>query len=152
FFSAGGRLALLRLWAAVQKRGLPEPVVEEVVGAFSEAVHSGLGIKADQGEGSGLSPISFTERAQRLYEKGNLNAALDLIYATTDDWMRTGRFSELDQYISQLKVNELATDLLIGILTATLPAKKRLASRARFYVDTERILNKRGEMEPGLLD
>lgn len=65
--------------------------------------------------------------------------------------MRAGRFQYLDAAIAAFCPEEMTTDNLLGVLTATLPAKSKLPSRKGFYQDVERILTARGEMEPGLL-
>jgi hypothetical protein len=76
---------------------------------------------------------------------------LDEIYSWADDLMKAGRFQYLDAAIAAFQPADMTTDNLLGVLTATLPAKSKLPSRKAFFQATERILMARGEMEPGLL-
>lgn len=45
----------------------------------------------------------------------------------------------------------VSVDVLLGILTATLPASSRLASRSKLFGQIAETLEKRGEYEEGLL-
>jgi len=53
--------------------------------------------------------------------------------------------------LRQVDVRIFSTDLLLGILTATLPAKSKLPSRTPFFGKVEAIIKRRGEWEKGLL-
>jgi len=94
---------------------------------------------------------SFIQRAQRLDVKGRTDAALDLIYDSTDQMLRDGQFDEMDLLLLQLCVKNLSTDVLLGLLTATLPARSRLHRRGAFFLDVKNILRDRHELEEGLL-
>lgn len=76
---------------------------------------------------------------------------LDAIYEWADDLMKAGRFQYLDAAIAAFHPEEMATDDLLGVLTATLPVRSKLPARKAFYQAVERVLTARGEMEPGLL-
>lgn len=77
---------------------------------------------------------------------------LDEIYDWADDLMKAGRFQYLDTAIAAFHPDDMTTDNLLGVLTATAtPARNLLPSRMAFYRDVERILTARGEMKPGLL-
>lgn len=99
----------------------------------------------------GKTTESFLDRAQRLDKHGRVDAALDLIYDSVDEMMRSGDFNKLDALLTRLQLSELSTDLLIGLLTATLPARGRLATRKSFFCRVEEILRQRGEYENSLL-
>ncbi|MCH7989825.1 MAG: hypothetical protein IID46_11845 [Planctomycetes bacterium] len=94
---------------------------------------------------------SFVRRAQRLDEQGRTDAALDLIYDSIDEMLRNGQFSNLDSLLVQLPTNTLSPDMLLGVLTATLPARSRLSNRKEFFHNVEASLKERGEYEDGLL-
>ncbi len=66
---------------------------------------------------------SFVARAHRLSKNGHTTAALDLIYDCTDEMMSKGRFSQLDSVLSDIAICDLSVDLLLGVLTATLPGR-----------------------------
>ena len=76
---------------------------------------------------------------------------MDLIYDRVDELMREGRFQILDEILSHIRVNKMTVDVLLGLLTATLPAKKKLPSRPSFFREAERSIKDRGELEEGLL-
>lgn len=59
-----------------------------------------------------------------------LDATLDRIYALADEAMTAGRFGILDKFLKDLPVQTTPTDCLLGWLTATLPGKSKLPSRA----------------------
>jgi hypothetical protein len=94
---------------------------------------------------------SFLFRAQRLDQRGRTEAALDLIYDSIDESMRKNELKALDAVLANAPRADLSTDLLLGLLTATLPAKNRLPSRPTLFRDTEAVLRNRGEYEEGLL-
>lgn len=98
--------------------------------------------------GDAESPI---DRADRLDRQGHTDLALDLIYESTDRFMRAGAFSELDALLATTSPDTLSLDLLLGVLTATLPAKSRLPTRDSFLAKVEETLRGRGEYEDGLL-
>jgi len=76
---------------------------------------------------------------------------LDLIYDSVDELMRQGEFQQLDALLAGLPVAEMSVDVLLGYLTASLPARSRLPSRNALYAKTEQTLKERGELEAGLL-
>jgi hypothetical protein len=94
---------------------------------------------------------AFVSGVQRLARLGNTASALDLLYDSVDRLMQKGEFQRLDSVLSGLVVSELSLDLMLGFLTATLPARKRLASRMALYQKIEQELKQRGEYEEGLL-
>jgi len=94
----------------------------------------------------------WAARLQRLKNPDSTDAQLDILFDWTDSMMTAGRFHDLDAAIAAYQPEQMETALLLGVLTATLPARSKLPARAKFYEDVERIVAERGEMEPGLLD
>jgi hypothetical protein len=94
---------------------------------------------------------SFVLRANRLALRGSVQAALDLIYDNVDELMCKGEFDQLDGEIKDIQSNELTLDILLAILTSTLPAKNKLHSRKKFFDSTVALLKSRGEYEEDLL-
>jgi antitoxin (DNA-binding transcriptional repressor) of toxin-antitoxin stability system len=94
---------------------------------------------------------TFVLRAQRLDRRGRTDAALDLIYDQVDESMHRAQFDRLDSILANLPVADLSMDILLGILTATLPATRRLGSRAKLFQKIEQVLRNRGDYEEGLL-
>ena len=89
--------------------------------------------------------------ANDLDKQGYTSTALDSLLGYIDNKLHMGVFSELDQSISQLNLSELSINILVCILTSTLPAKSKLPSRTNLFSDIEKILKSRGEYEEGLL-
>jgi len=94
----------------------------------------------------------FVERARQLEQRGYPDTALDLIYDSVDELLRRGQFALCDSILSQVNVAECSVDVLMALLTATAPASANLATRGEFLRGVERVLENRGEYEPGLLD
>ena len=78
---------------------------------------------------------------------------LDKIYDDFDKLFRAGLFWMADEnlYHASYVAKYFPIDILIGILTITLPASNELSYRRQFYNQVEEVLNERGELEPGLL-
>jgi len=93
----------------------------------------------------------FLSRAQRLESSGNVDAALDIIYDYVDKQLKTQRFYDIDQILTNVKVIEQSADILLALLTATLPARSKLSERAKFFSEVEEALKQRGEWENDLL-
>ena len=87
----------------------------------------------------------------RLDTKGYTDAALDLLYDSVDEMLRSGKYSEIDSLLRDTIVDECSTDILLGLLTATLPARSKLPYRREFFDDSDRVLKHRPEYEKDLL-
>ena len=99
-----------------------------------------------------VRPEAFIRRADRLDQQGQTDAALDLIYDGIEALLRKGEFESLNSILNGLCIHDLSADLLLGVLTATLPARTRLMPvRARFFNEVEASLKRRDEFEDDLL-
>jgi hypothetical protein len=96
-------------------------------------------------------PADFIQHANRLDKHGRIDAALDLIYEKIDSLLRGGDFAEVDSILSRVETKSLSVDLLLGLLTSTLPARTKLPSRREFFARVEGEITERGELEDGLL-
>lgn len=77
---------------------------------------------------------------------------LDAIYAKVEHMMRADQLAELDAYVAAIPVSTSPVDTLLGVLTASLPVRSKLPSRARFVECVAAELKKRGEAVGELLD
>lgn len=77
----------------------------------------------------------------------SMDEALDLLYDSLDNMMRLGHFEEIDVELEAIVANDCSTDVLLGILTATLPGANRLKRRAALFDDVRTVLIDRGEYE-----
>lgn len=93
----------------------------------------------------------FLEPVRQLERRGHVDAALDVLYDRIDDQLKRKQFGVTDTLLRQAKVDLLSPDVILGILTATLPARSKLPSRAKFFAEAEASLKARGEWENGLL-
>lgn len=96
--------------------------------------------------------ICFLDDAIALERQGNVRASLATIYRRVDELMREGMLKDLDDEITSVRAEDIGTDVLLGLLTATLPAKRKLPSRPQLFRNTLRLLKTRGDFEPGVLD
>lgn len=95
--------------------------------------------------------MPFMDETRQLDETGRTDDALDLLFDAIDEMMWNDRFGELDSLIAGLDASEYSIDVLLGVLTATLPAKERLPARPKLYEDIETVLDRRDQLEDGLL-
>jgi hypothetical protein len=80
-----------------------------------------------------------------------LEQQLDRIYDVCDELMRNERWVELDIWLRTYPTNKRHIDLMMALLTATLPVKSKLPGRITLYNEIERELKLRGEWEENLL-
>ena len=95
---------------------------------------------------------SLLQQVKQLERRGRIDAALDVLYDRVDGLLRSNKFEALDDALGCVNTVQLTTDVIIGLLTASLPAKSKLPSRARFFATAEKTIKSRNEWEVGLLD
>lgn len=94
----------------------------------------------------------FVLRAVQLEQRGYQDTALDLLYDSIDELLHAGKFALCASILSDMNVSGCSADILLGLLTATLPAKSRIATRSWFFRRVESELRRRNELEAGILD
>lgn len=144
-----GRKLVIEFLRRLKDKDISNSALHAVHEAFIEA--SGLQEKGDEAGKGNISVESFLVRAHRLDKQGQAFAALDLIYDSVDENLRMGKFQQLDSILAQEQIADLSVDLLLGILTATLPARSQLPSRQKIFEKIKNTLIVRGEYEDGLL-
>lgn len=97
------------------------------------------------------STCDFIEQARRLENRGFSDTALDLVYDSIDSLLHGGHFTICSSLLSELSVSDYSMDVLLALLTTTLPAKSQIATRADFLHRVENELRRRGELESELL-
>jgi hypothetical protein len=117
------------------------------------SIQRATGASADNSSRGDLieSVPRFVEQAARLDARGQTDFALDLIYDSIDELLRGGKLDRLNFMLARLTPDELSTDILLAILTATLPARSKLAARLPFRQSADHAIRSRGEYEDGLL-
>jgi hypothetical protein len=96
-------------------------------------------------------PSDLVPRAQALEESGHNDLALDIIYDEIDDLLRARRFALCASILDEVEPSRSSVDILLALLTATLPAKSELPTRDSFFRRVEHELRRRGEYDIGLL-
>jgi hypothetical protein len=99
----------------------------------------------------GGEPDAFLGKAIWFIDQGERDAALDLVYMQVDALLKDGRFDLVDSILKNTEIERLGTDLLLALLTTTLPARDKLVERGTFFERTERLLKRRGKWRPTLL-
>lgn len=90
-------------------------------------------------------------RTQTLERLGDTAAALDLVYDCVDDLMHSQQFALMACYLLEVEVTSCSVDVLLALLTATLPAKQKIGARTEFARRVESELIGRGEDAAELL-
>jgi hypothetical protein len=129
----------LALFTQEVQRLLPQNVITKLILNMERTPHLSRQVR------------SFVDDAQRLASQGKIDAALDLIYDRADEMLLAGELEALDALIEGLDVEQLSVDVLLGVLTITLPAKDKLTTRKEFFESVQRSLTDRGEYKEGLL-
>lgn len=125
---------------------------QDTVVALLEQMRPAHGIDSKLSTAIAARVESFVDRANQLEQHGYLDTALDLVYDSIDELLRRGQFALVDSVLDQVNPESCSIDVRVALLTATAPAAKELATRARFMSEVETTLKKRGEWETGLLD
>ena len=134
---------------AIVQNGVIRPI-EPLPPDWQEGREVIVGI-APELSANGGAPETFVHRASRLDQAGHRDAALDLLYDGVDELMQRGEFGQLDAVLARLGPATLSTNLLLGVLTATLPARHSLPARRALLPGIEQALRSRGDYEEGLL-
>jgi hypothetical protein len=122
-----------------------EGAVAEVIASFDDWVST----HSRQRKTASSEP--FLDRAQRLDARGHTDAALDIVFDQIDEMLLASEFSRVDRLLAEIAPENLSVDLLLGLLTVTLPAKSQLSNRKSFFERVDQSLRDRGEARYGLL-
>ena len=108
-------------------------------------------LKWQESASTSSSPEGFLDRARRLDQHGQTDAALDLIFDQIDEMLLGDESDRVDAILSEIAPDTFSVDLLVGLLTVTLPAKKLLFNRSAFFTKVEQSLRERGKLDDRLL-
>lgn len=84
-------------------------------------------------------------------EIASTDSALDYIYEVMDELMNAGEFDVISEMLDEFDVKQSNVDILLGLLTSTLPAALKIKSRPKFFDRVKCFLIDMGEYEKGLL-
>lgn len=82
--------------------------------------------------------------AKRLEGEGRTDAALDMVYDMIDDLLCAGQFDECDRLLNDADPDGCSTDILLCLLTATLPASDKLPRREKLMGLARKVIRRRG--------
>lgn len=105
----------------------PMPNDGQIAARFSSEIERKAASPASQATSG--SPAAWVERVQQLVEQGAIDEALDVLYREVDGLLRAGAFDECDAALGSFQTSRLDVTLLVGLLTASLPAKDVLPHR-----------------------
>ncbi len=94
----------------------------------------------------------FIRRAKILEDQGHGDLALDIIFDAIDELLHARAFAFCSSILSDVDAAQCSADVLLALLSATLPVKSKLPTRGSFFQRVERELRRRGEYEDDLLD
>ncbi len=93
----------------------------------------------------------FLNLARRLEGLGHVDRALDIIYGHFDSLLSAHDYLRADAILASIEPKDFGTDLLLGFLTVTLPAKQRLKLRQELFRKVEAELRTRADWQNNLL-
>ncbi len=90
----------------------------------------------------GLYDLTWLNKAKDIDRVGKSDEALDIVYDNIDKMLSNNNFIGVDSLLSEIDINEYSVDMLLGLLTSTLPAKNKLENRKYLLeLATENVLN-----------
>jgi len=89
--------------------------------------------------------------AQHLDSSGEVDRALDLIYTKMNALLNSRQFAVCDRILRKAQVNDHSTDILLALLTTTLPPADLLPSRSSFIDRVRSVFDDRNEDTAALL-
>jgi len=153
-----GLALLLRRRRGAPRRGGQVTIVADdpnMARVVAEAWLSGSAVAGVVGDDGVLRTwrcgVDFVKAAAKLEKDGLPDSALDLIYDRVDELLHGAEWPACAAILDGVNVSECSTDILLALLTATLPAKGRIPSRGGFFERVGRELRVRGEHEGRLL-
>jgi len=91
------------------------------------------------------------DTARKLIESGKVDQGLDVLYGAVDNILYSGDYSTLNDALESTHVAGAPLDFLLGMLTASLPVKTRLAARPAFFAKVKDVLSQQADYKEDLL-
>ena len=123
--------------------------LEKRLGAVLEKLSERIESRSTDEQKTALD--EFLQPVMQLERRGHIDAALDVLYDRMDALLKAKQFAAMDALLQQANVDSLSIDVILGLLTASLPARSRLPARSKFYAEAETSIKRRGEWADGLL-
>jgi hypothetical protein len=84
--------------------------------------------------------VAWLDDVYSLVGRHEIDTALDVVFTRFDDLLSAGDWDGCDSVLRAIDIQRLDTHLLVGVLSATLPAKDKLTARDKLVERTERRL------------
>ena len=94
---------------------------------------------------------SWLSQVNKLATMGSVDSALDILYDKVDFLLREGKLSKVDEILESANPETLNINIILGLLTTTLPAKTKLKVRGTFYETVEAYVNDQFDDTAGIL-
>ena len=92
-----------------------------------------------------LNSNSILAKAQNYASTQHIDSALDLIYNTIETCLQAGSFRLVNEMFLEARPDWLNTHVILGLLTATLPARSKLSNWREFAIQSESVVKTRPE-------
>jgi len=120
-------------WRLGLKQSVNEPTLQPVLRISFEEEQSEKVMSA-------ASPLQYCYNEALQYEaEGRRDQAIDIIFSEIDKLFRHDQFDACNRFLGAVNVETLSANLVVALLTITLPASQRLPERARLF---ERVKNR----------
>lgn len=86
----------------------------------------------------------WLEEAEDLVARNREDEGLDIVYDKLDRLLMSGSFAACDVMLQQVEVTRFSLDILLALLTVTLPASMELPTRAVYFEKVQAELKSRG--------
>lgn len=93
----------------------------------------------------------FVNRAILAETDDRIDDAIDIIYNGIDYLLRDGKFSECNSVLDKIDVDFHSLDIILSLLTATLPVRSRFKARKKLLQNIEAKLRKTGKYKESIL-
>ena len=99
-----------------------------------------------------MDDLAFTiMNSMEIEESGDLSMALDILYDAVDKRLHAGELAEIDWILKKSSPAFLTTDIILALLTVTMPVKTKLYNRESFFQKSKQVILERHKTD-GLLD
>jgi hypothetical protein len=93
--------------------------------------------------------LMWIDQVYSLVSRRQFDKAIDIVFAAVDDMLTNDQLDQCASLLQSVDLKRLETNLLVGLLTATLPVAARLPARTKFLDRAEARLR---ELAPARVD
>jgi hypothetical protein len=101
---------------------------------------------------SWISDYPWLQEATKWAELGRYDLASRAVYKTFGNWLRHGDYKKCIELLMVARVDDLSEDILLSLLSVSLPYQANLPSRPEFFRKVSDRFQRLGLTDPTLLD